>query len=73
MFDPTSMIDPTVFPAEIECADCGATATIEFSDLEDLPSHLSSTAQAIDYHLGHLGWEVDLINNFVHCPECATD
>ena len=73
MFDPTSMIDPTVFPAEIECGECGATATIEFSDLEDLPSHLSSTAQAIDYYLGDLGWEVDLIENFVHCPECATD
>ena len=73
MFDPTSMIDPTVFPADIECGECRATVTIEMSDLEDLPSHLSSTAQAIDYYLGDLGWEVDLMNSFVHCPECATD
>ena len=73
MFDPTSMIDPTVFPADIECGECRATVTIEMSDLEDLPSHLSSTAQAVDYHIGHLGWEVDLIEDSVHCPDCAAD
>jgi len=67
------MIDPTIFPADIECGECDATVTIELSDLEHLPSHLSSTAQAIDYHLGDLGWEVDLIENFVHCPDCAGD
>jgi len=67
------MIDPTIFPADIECGECGATVTIELSDLEDLPAHLSSTAQAIDHRLGDLGWEVNLIENFVHCPDCTTD
>jgi hypothetical protein len=73
MFDPTSIIDPTVFPADIECSECGATATIELSDLDDLPPDLSSTAQAIDYHLNGLGWEVDLMESFVHCPDCTAD
>ena len=67
------MIDPTVFPADIECSKCAATVTIELSDLEKLPSHLFSTAQAIDYHLGDLGWEVDMIDDFVHCPDCTAD
>ena len=71
MFDPASMIDPTVFPAGVGCDDCDTTVTIELSDLEGLPSHVSSTTQAIDCHLGHLGWDVDMIEKYVHCPECA--
>jgi len=66
------VVNPNIFPAEIECTECGTVTTVELDDLEDVPSHLSSTAQVIDARLGDLGWEVDLMSQTVLCPKCVT-
>jgi predicted nucleic acid-binding Zn ribbon protein len=67
------MFDERHFPYEYECDQCGATATVEHEDVQDVPSYLttSSVAAAVEHVMTQRrGWSLQAMGGAL-CPGCA--
>ncbi len=67
------MFDERHFPYEYECDDCGASATVEHEDVQDVPSYFRTrtVAEAVEHVMTEQRhWSLGSFGAS-QCPECA--
>jgi len=61
--------DPSVFPYEFECPDCGEVLRVSHEEAEGVADATATVRDAVDTVRRMKGWWVDLWD--VKCPDCV--